>query len=58
MSDDERLTITQYRLLGQRQTTVLCHAHSVELLQMPRRVGRGSGSTYAPSLMSCDRCDD
>ena len=59
MSDySPRAVITQYRAFGQQHTTISCAKHERELLANLRKYGIGSGSTFAPSLMSCDRCEN
>jgi len=58
MTDAHRLVITQYRAFGEQRTTVTCAKHERELLANLRKAGIGSGSTFAPSLMRCDRCEN
>lgn len=58
MSTEPRMVITQYRVFGEQHTTITCAKHERELLARLRKAGVGSGSTFAPSLMSCDRCEN
>lgn len=52
-----RMVITQYRILDEQRTTIVCAKHERELLAKLREARIGSGSTFAPPLMSCDRCE-
>jgi hypothetical protein len=56
--EDDRMVFTQYRAFGQHYTTVTCAKHERELLAALRKAGIGSGSSFAPSLARCDRCEN